>query len=1204
MQSDFRKKFWAVLLVSALFAFCATTVWAAEITAKIRGTVTDATGAVVANASITATNTETGNQYKATSGASGDYEVVKLPVGNYTLAVTAPTFQKFSATGIILHVDQTYVQPVGLKVGAATETVEVKANAVQVDTTNMQLGTVISNQQIIDLPLNGRNFTVLQLLQPGVQGASDRFGSNVTGGAFSTNGAQTQQNQFLINGTDSNDFPLNTPLIIPSPDAIGEFNFVTSSVNAEYGRNSGGTLNATIKSGTNAFHGSAFEFYRDTFLNTRNWFSPTTVNGTPVFHQNQFGGTIGGPIYKNKAFFFASYQGIRARQPATATNTVFTPAERAGDFSASLTPAFLAANGFNTIPGTLGAVLGGFNAACVGGNTWDQCFTATGGLIPGGTAGMNPIALALTNSFVPLANSGTNQFTTNATIAVPFTHQIIGRVDFNLTSKDQLWGVVFFQHAPSTTGLPFTGATLPGFDEVDGRDSKQATIAWTHTFSPTTLNELRFGYSRLNFGAVNPVKPVLPSSVGFAINPQNAPAAGLPVIAVASFFTLGFSDNGPQPRKDQTRHITDNFTKIWGKHSFKFGWDGRKFNVDNPFFFENSGHYTFSGSAGNTSFSTGNAGLDFLLGNPDSYGQNTGAIINAYAFESYTYAQDVWKATPNLTVTMGLGWQVDTPINQRQFAGKGLICFIGGQQSTVFPNNGLPFSNPLATGPPLGINYPGDKGCNTAGGATVQWHNFGPRGGFAYSPNLGWLSGGRSNKFVIRGGAGIYFNRSEEEAALQDLADPPFGLGSTGAVDYGAAAPAFANPFQDIDTGVNFTNKFPAAVAKPGTVVDFHPYAPMFLSHFSPNFKIPYAINYNLTVERELPANIVLRVSYVGAQGRHQESVLESNPITQAGHDACLILNPLSTSVIPRNCRTSSTGRSLQSMIFPGHTLFGATMVDPNGFNALPTNDLISSTGKSSYNSLQVSATKGASHGLIFQASYTYSHALDDASSFENAGFGGARGYNQFFPAMNKGNAQFDVRHRLVFSPVYEFPQWRKLPAVISKGWKVTGIFTFASGFPFDIAYNGATSRSLWCGAGTSFYACPDAPSFGTGLVTNDPRTHVGSNTCWFTGGASTSSRCGVGGGFIDEPIGAFGNVSRYKFHGPGLNNVDFSILKDIYFQPSNERRYIELRLEMFNTFNHTQFGNPSGSFTSSSFGRITTAANGRLIQLGAKIYF
>ena len=1129
------KRAYRTLQVLALTFLLGLSAFAADVSGRIRGTVTDPSGAVVVNTTVTATNVQTGIAYTAKSNNTGNYQFLQLPVGKYNISATAPGFQTFTATGIVLNIDQDYVQPINFQVGQEAQTVEVQASAVQVDTTNIQLSNVVEAKQIVDLPLIGRNWTQLEQLEPGVQASNDRFGT------FSANGSQTQQSSYLINGTDTNDLPLNTAMYIPSPDALSEFNLITSSLNPEYDRNSGAIVSASIKSGTNAYHGDAFEFYRDTFLNTHNFFQKTA----PKFHQNLFGGTFGGPVLKDKAFFFLSYQGIRAIQPQTnpvGTNTVFSAAQLAGNFNETLAD--------DPIPGTLAAKVG-----CAAGTLWSACFPK--GNLP--ASAFNPIALSLVKQFVPLPNSSNNQFVFNPTTAT-VQDQGIARLDGNVTAKDSLWGVLVFQHAPSSDVLPFTGASLPGFGDVNTRETHQFTADWTHVFSASTLNEFRLGYSRFNFGAVEPQTPVLPSSAGFAISPQHPEVAGIPTINITGYFNLGFSNNGPQPRKDQTYQLTDNFSRIMGRHALKFGYEGRRFNVDNPFFGSNNGTFSFSGQG---NFSTGDPGLDFLLGVPDSFNQGAGGLINAKAYESYIYGQDVWKARDNLTITYGAGWQIDTPFHNGQFGGFGTNCFIPGEQSKVFPTA------------PVGLTYPTDPGCNDAGGATTAWKDIGPRLGFAYSPDLGRITGG-PGKTSIRGGYGIYFNRSEEETSLQNLGAPPFGVTSGGAPDFGAAGPAFANPFIDIDTGKSFTNKFPAAFPQPGQSVDFSLFEPVGISLYSPHFRIPYSENFNLTIQRELPSNIVATMSYVGSLGRHEQITFEGNPITAAGQAACLA----SSACI--------AARNTQQIQFPTHTAFAPG-------NLIASVGTIDTTGNSNYNALQLSATKGFTHGLLFQASYTYSHALDNGSGFENSGFGVQRGYNQFNLGLNYGDSAFDVRHRLVFSPVYQIPNWKALPGlhwmpdVIGRGWEISGIETLATGFPYDIAYDGSTSRSLFCAAAVNFYACPDVPLQIASLQTMNPRQ--GKNF-WF----SPSS-------FVAEPLGQFGNTHRNAFHGPGINNTDVGIYKNVYWG-SNEARYLQLRLESYNVFNHTQFNEPVANFASGNFGRITGAAAGRQSQLAVKLYF
>ncbi|MBV9437705.1 MAG: carboxypeptidase regulatory-like domain-containing protein, partial [Acidobacteria bacterium] len=746
-----------LIAVFGLALLLITNSFANDVYARIRGTVTDASGAIVPDATVTATNVATNQQRQVTVSNNGNYEFINLPIGSYRISVDKAGFKSFQTTAIPLNINQVYVQDIQLQVGATTESVTVEADPSQVETTNTQLETVIKGDTIVNLPLNGRNWVQLQATLPGVVSASTRFGSN-----FATNGSQAQQNSYLVNGTDTNDLPLNTPLIIPSPDAIGEFNLVTNTINPEFGRNSGAILNAVIKNGTNSFHGSAFDFYRDTFLNSKNYFKASR----DIFHQNQFGGTIGGPAWKDHTFFFFSYQGTRNRQPQTSANIstdtgnignsqVLTAAERGGLF-----PALATSTATSPFP------LVGESGATFPANTpYSQIFPT--GHIP--AADINAISGKLLSQFVPSPNSGTRSFLFNP-IEQQKQDQEIVRVDHNISQRDSIWASVLIQASPQTSTLPFLGADLPGFTEDDNGHSKQATASWNHVFNANMLNELRLGYTRLDFDAVKPDQPVLPSSIGFTgITPQISNLAGLPTIVVNGSgpnFSLGFSDDGPQPRIDQTYQVTDNFSKIIGNHSTKFGFDGRRFLVKNPFSFQNNGHFDFTGTG---QYSTGLAGADFLLGIPDDYSQNSGGFQLPQADEYYIYAQDQWKVLSNLTLNYGLGWQVDTPLEDKANGGRNINCFIPGQQSTVFPTA------------PAGLNFPGDTGC-TSSGYHIRYGHVGPRFGFAYSPDKGWLTGG-PGKTSIRGGYGIYFNRSEEEITLQNTGTPPFGLGSTGIGD-------------------------------------------------------------------------------------------------------------------------------------------------------------------------------------------------------------------------------------------------------------------------------------------------------------------------------------------------------------------------------------------------------------------------------------
>jgi hypothetical protein len=1193
--------------------------------AKIQGTVTDPTGAVLTGVKLTATNVGTNIPYLSTSSSDGTFVFLNLPIGNYRVTATSTGFRTFTATGITLVLDQVYLLNIKMELGQISEQVLVEAARVQVETSNTQLGTVITGDTIVDMPLAGRNWTQLQLLEPGVMGSADRFGT------YSTNGSQSQQNSFLINGQDSNDLPLNTPLIIPSPDAIAEFSMVTNTINPEYGRNSGAIMNAAIKSGTNSFHGSGFEFFRDTSLNTVDYFTHVPA----VFHQNQFGGTIGGPVWKNHTFFFFSYQGSRFRQPqASSQNTLLSGAQRGGDFSAGGSPFNGAPPDPTCVPSSTKPcaptnpnvspvamfgdaispcpVSGG--VMCPAGTFFGQAYNNNGTLITNGlfstgvipTQDLNSIALNLMNKYVPTsAPGGGILFTPNAVTAGK-ADQYLWQVDHTFSSKDSIRSYGFIQSNPTQDTLPFTGSTLPGFPEQAQRHAKQFTGSWNHVFNSNTLNEARFGYTRFNFVAVQPVTVTLPSSAGFAINPQLPSSAGLPVISLLGFFTLGFSNNGPQPRIDQVYQADDNFSYVLGRHTLKFGFDGRRYHVTNPFANQNNGNFGFNGSG---QFSTGNPAADFLLGTPDTYGQGSGSFIDAGAQGFYSYAQDSWKVTSNFTLNFGVGWQINQPTTDHFNHDRSINCFRPGQQSAVYPTA------------PTGLVFPGDNGCSSSGYYTGFKH-FGPRLGVAWAPHasgaLGHLTGDQG-KFSIRAGVGMYYNQVEEEQTLQNLTAPPFALTDSGVGDLGGH-PSFAAPFTSVNpatvvytsynglgatnptstvtiANASLNNKYPFTPPPAGSNVDFSFFQPMSLNVIDPKYDVPYTVNYNLTIQREFPGQMILSVGYVGSQGRHLQRAVEQN----------VGINPAACAADP----TCVSNRAIASINTPQFFKYDGTIFGSVGQQG--------TDGNSRYNSLQASLNKRVSHGLSFLLSYTYAHSQDNGSGFESSGFGN-RGVNPFLPGLNWGDSDFDGRHRFVASYQYEIPVPHALGsgAVLSrmfKGWRIVGNTTLQSGFP--ISLNDTNMTSLTCpGFGIVFYTCWDNPNQVGPIVKMDPR--VAHNTA--AGNRLPNCAGTLRSGnfyFAPDPVchaafGTFGNTGRNSLHGPGLNFTNMALMKDIYVK---EQMRFELRLETFNTFNHVNFNNLQGSFgsggsttnvNSSSFGRVTSDSNigPRFVQLGAKFYF
>lgn len=1167
--------------------------------AIIHGAVTDSTGAVVPDASVTALNTSTGISTTAKTDKSGYYIFPQLQIGGpYTVTVSKTGFQDFQSTGSMLNVNANRDVDAILKVGSASQTVQVVSAAVQVETSDTQLKTIVGSKEIEDLPLLARNADELQKTAPGVVESSDRFGT------FSTNGSQTSETSFLLDGTDINDAPLQSAGIVPNPDALAEFNVITSTLNPEFSRNSGAIINEVLKSGTNSIHGSGFEFYRDTFLNNGNYFSATR----PQYHQNEYGGTLGGPIWKNHAFFFLAYQGLRNRTGVTELTPVPAAGQVSnGNFTQDQNQLTSGTNG--TVGGAAGSGLSsnpipfnmqGPNGPCVADpsaanpETWANCFpTSPAGLVTVPVSNYNSIANKLANTYVPAANQvrgGKSYYNFNAGNTSALDQGII-RLDDELTKNDALWFSTIFQSAPSTETLPFTGSTLPGFAEIDARHIKIFNASYTHTFNPSMLNELRVGYYRFNYAAVEPLKIVQPSSLGFTgIIPQSS-SAGAPYLGLTGFFALGFSTNGPQPRKDSNYDLTDNFSKIVGNHNLKFGAHIEKFYVGNPFHYDNNGAFTFAGTGG---FSSGDPLIDFLTGIPDSYAQNSGGLISALAWEYYFYAQDNWKVSDSLTLNYGLGYDTETPFKNLQYGGVGIFCWAPTGQSKVFP-----------TAPP-GLLYPGDPGCNQNGGNTTKYKNLGPRFGFAWSPDSGPVSvigAPGAHLFAVRGGFGIYYNRDQEEGSLQNLSDAPFGLGTSGATDVGGS-PGFANPFQDVANrpGLSEPNKFPFVppAASSYSTINFNNYEPLDINSISPTYAVPYTANFNLNVQRALPSNMVLMLGYVGSVGMKLIRAYEADQITPAGHAACL---------------ADSAGCAHNPFVGPFESIIAPQYFTQPGVNSAGNPYYYSvgrqhTDGHSNYNSFQAQLTKDTSHGLYFTLAYTYSHALDNASGYESSYGGGGPGgagtnWVPGFQYLSYGDSDYDARHRFVALYNYEIPILQSMNDnfIIREalgGWHVTGTTTFQTGFPVGV-YQGGNNRSLWCnGTSLAYYGCNDVPETSTFHIPSlNPRAN---GNYWFS---STP--------FSTEPFGTFGNTKRNFFHGPGFNYTNLEVYKNFPLGPEGTSRYIEIRLETYNTFNHANFANPDGNFSDGSqFGQITSVIQpgqgdpqpGRAVQLGGKIYF
>jgi hypothetical protein len=889
---------------------------------RIIGRVSDSTGAVITGANVSLVNEATGVNRQTKTDQNGDYAFVEVAPGSYRVEYSLQGFKKDVRSNITLDVNQVLTLNATMQPGAAQETIEVSSEAPLVDTTSTQLGAVVNDRAVNQLPLNQRDTYQFLQLQPGVvspfaagTGGNVVYGSDQTG-AVSVNGGRGRSNNFSVNGGDANDQFVNLPAVQPSPDSIEEFRVLTNTFDAEYGRNSGSVVNVVTKSGTNRFHGDVYEFFRNDKLNARNYFEQTR----PEFRQNQYGGTLGGPIKKDRTFFFLSYEGRRIRRPAASSIIpVPTAAERKGDFSEGFAPGD---PNFPTFPGTLTnsfaltqragcqAAVTALGGGAIGdGVTYQSIFPNN--QVP--IACMDPVALDLTQ-FVPLPNrpDGTYQATVigrtrgdQATLRLD--HRINDKQNFSfyyyLNDDHTIQPFAFFQ---------FAGANVPGFGSAVAERFQQWNLSHTWNLNPTTINEARFTYMRegqrtfqhpVNTNNVIdscppslPGQPVVttgpagncfndPADPGLGITPNLGPSReGLPFIQISGGFVLGNNGEGELPQVGNTFQWTDSLTKVKGKHTLKFGADVRRQRFDQTLYFDVNGEYFyFGGGPNDTGFQ--NFYPNYLLGFPDEYGQGSAQKEDVRSTSLSLFAQDSWKIKTNVTLNYGLRWELTTPIAD---VGHRVQTFRPGQQDTVFPcvigsvgsgELGVPAGTPCGPGTalesvfPKGLVVPGDKG--VPNGLTQTYYKaFAPRIGLAWSP-------GTSGKTSIRAGFGLFYNPIEQLVLEQFSAEPPFG-GSSFVFNT-----LFDTPFLGQDGVTTNPNPFNGILTpKPNQNVDWSVFRPILLfGEFQPHMRSQYSDQYNFTIQRELVKDLLLQVGYVGTQAHR---LLATHDINYANPQTCL----------------------------------------------------------------------------------------------------------------------------------------------------------------------------------------------------------------------------------------------------------------------------------------------------------------------------
>lgn len=1175
MSGVFKRVILALVCMAAFGAGSAL----AQDNARLAGTVKDPSGATVAGASVTLTNEATNVSINAKTDNDGNYLYPLVAAASYRLTVEKAGFKKSIQNGIKLEVNQNGRVDVVLEVGQTSDTIEVSAAVPQVDTTGAVLGKVEDTRRIQDLPLIDRDTLQLGLLQAGVFAPDPDDGS---GNPFSVSGQRSESMTFLLDGADNTDFLSNNIAVSPNPDAVQEFKILTNNYDAEFGRSSGGIVNQVIKSGTNQIHGTGFEFLRNDVFNARDFF----LTERPSFKRNVFGGTLGGPIRKDKTFIFGSYQGARRREGQVSPQlTVLSQAERGGDFSELLNPDPAAA--FSPCPnpgagdpvfegGTLLNPATAHTITCANPDQQGNPVTAvTATPYNGNQVPVNPVSQNYINKYLPLPNQSGNGFIFASTAAINVDQGIL-RVDHNLSSRDTLSGTYLINDVRDA--FPFainkgasTGGDVPlgsGFTDTDR--NQVLTVGWTHTFARGWINEFRASANRTANKQAVPSDTTTAADLGFTnVNPDDPIGAAPPVMFTPNF-NIGPSPQGPTTLHDMTYQVQNHVTIPHGRHEFKFGADIRRVQNNFNFDFFTNGSFTFGGAANGPfagSTFTGDASADFVAGFPGNLFQFSNAVYNIRTTSQYYFAQDTFKVLPRLTLVLGLRYEYNSPLYDTH---NEIIGFFGpSAQSTVFPDA------------PPGVLYPGDPGTPNRALVKPDRNNFAPRLGFA------WDVFGNS-KLVMRGGAGIFYDIEDGALNLQFGGQAPFGdvLNLNFLPSDVTSAPNFlADPF----TPIGLQNPFP--FASRGLTGTFFVPKISFAFVVDPSFRTPYSENFNYGFQYQLTKDTAIEAVYVGSIGRKLISTIDVNPPLPSIEDAQLI-NP-NGGFLNEDCARALAGC--------------ADPTDPNSslqdIGQILTNK---SNGISASHEFQLTVDRRFSRGLSFRAAYTLSKTTDLTSGFR----GRSSTYTDpFDPALDHALADFDATHRFVFSGSWELPISRPFQAnaimrKVTEGWQVNTIVTFQSGQPFTIFSDNDNS-----GQG-NFLDRPDLIGKIRMLNPRNETTFDAANvTCagWngplggHFGFDPTAFDCLSPGGNPLGSLASFGNLGRNTLRGPGINNWDISFLKRTKL---TESKSLEFRAEMFNAFNHAQFLNPDGFGFDGTFGQISQTRGPRLVQFGLKLYF
>jgi hypothetical protein len=1161
---------------------------------SIYGTVHDPSGGAIAKASVTIRNTAAGIQQSTTTNDEGFYAFPSLSIGTYEIDVVFPGFKPYKRVGIVIDVGTKYDVDVPLQIGEQSEQVTVSDTTLHVETESNQMGEVMPGTQIEQVPLNGRAFTDLLGLQPGVipvsTGAQNQIvmagltntppSGDLNPGNQSINGQKENANGFIVNGSNVEEDVNMGVVVLPNLDSISEFRVLTNNFDAEYGNYMGGQIVVATKSGTNQIHGDAFEFVRNTAFDAKPFFSIQKA----AFDQNQFGGTLGGPIRRDRIFFFVDYQGTRTTQGVdTGVQTVPSEADRSGDL-ADLASSFVTSNGQPTAVST--AFLANMLASKLGYNVAQGepyytpgCTSATcvfpGAVIPRG-AWAAPATFLL--PYIPPPNLGTNEFDSVSQDQTVRDDKGGVRLDANTRYGNFL---VYYGADNYFLNNPYPqaqgGANVPNglggaFNALSAGFAQLIDLGYIKTISTTTVNEFHFSYLRYanNIGQPKGGVGVRLACQGFVtavdessecpdgppfgptgIYPLDPSIEGIENVALQNMgITIGTVITNAVQRQN-TFQWTDSLSKVINTHTLRFGGAVHYDQINETPNATFNGSFQFNGSE------TGSDFADFLIGVASTYVQADQGRFYPRNTYGGVFAQDTWKIKPNLTLNYGLRWDIISPWYEKYNQLQSLIV---GEQSLTYP------------GAPTGFLVPTDPGVPRTI-APIDYKNLAPRVGLAFAPNfqnsIMRKIAGEGGKTSIRAGFGMFYTAIPGLTAAIMYSIPPYGY------NYVPNSVLFAQPFLSTSGTPEIPGvvqpfptqppPFGATAQHPNDTVDWSRLEPIDGDPaYNNKNKVPYSEQWNLSIERQLYANTVFSISYVGNQSHHLLVII---PFNSANPTECLA----QAAANPGSC-----GPDNDNQTRPLWPYFGG-------------NSLQSTIGNANYNALEVSVRHNGAR-QSFLLGYTWSKSLDDSSSIGEE----VLPYNLRY---TYALSAFDMTQNFVASYSVQLPfdlLFRRRNG-FTTGWSVTGITRFASGFPVTLQDQNDDSLlgTNPNGVNNNYIDLPECAPGPLDINKNGRNGLPAFNTALFSRPA----------------LGTLGNCRRRFFYGPGINNWDLTVQKLINL---TETKTLQLRVEAFNAFNHTQFfGNPvtgapavDGSIGSPAFGAIENALAPRILQLGAKFFF